>query len=128
LLSRVRGGPDGVVTLGRLGLHGLLLQVEDPGELLRFADDLLRPVREQDAARGTALEETLRTYLDHDLNTAATAEALFVHPNTVGLRIRRAEQLLGVSTANVLALAELQVALSADQVAAVSPVVDDGLG
>ena len=128
MLSRARGGSDGVVTLSGLGLHGLLLQVEDPAELLRFADDLLRPVREQDTARGTVLEETLRTYLDHDLNTAATAEALFVHPNTVGLRIRRAEQLLGVSTANVLALAELQVALSASQVATVSPVLDDGLG
>jgi sugar diacid utilization regulator len=127
-LSRARGGPDGVVTLDRLGLHGLLLQMEDPRELLRFADDLLRPVREQDAVRGTALEETLRTYLDHDLNTAATADALFVHPNTVGLRIRRVEQLLGVSTANVLALAELQVALSADEVARVSPVVDTGHG
>ena len=121
-MARVRGDTEGVVTLGALGLHGLLLQVEDVGELLRFADDVLRPVRQHDAARGTALEETLRAYLQHDLSTAATAAALFVHPNTVGLRIRRAEQLLGVSTSNVLALAELQVALSAHQVASTSPV------
>ena len=59
---------------------------------------LLAPVREHDAARGTALEETLRAYVANDLNTAATAAALFVHPNTVGLRVRRAEQLLGLST------------------------------
>ncbi|MCW2808720.1 MAG: Two component domain sensor and regulator [Marmoricola sp.] len=120
-MARSRGSADGVVSLGSLGLHGLLLQVEDAGELVRFADDMLRPLREQDAVRGTALEETLRVYLENDLNTAATAATLFVHANTVGLRIRRAEQLLGISTSHVLALAELQVALSADQVAAVSP-------
>jgi len=119
-MARVRGGVDGVVSLETLGLHGLLLQVEDVGELLRFAQGVLRPIREHDTTRGTALEETLRVYLQHDLSTAATAAALFVHPNTVGLRIRRAEQLLGVSTSHVLALAELQVALSADDVAAAS--------
>jgi len=127
-MARVRGGADGVVSLDNLGLHGLLLQVEDVGELLRFAEDLLGPVREQDATRGTALEETLRAYLQHDLSTAATAAALFVHPNTVGLRIRRAEQLLGLSTSAVLSLAELQVALSADEVAAASPVLGGDVG
>lgn len=127
-MARVRGGAEGVVSLETLGLHGLLLQVEDVGELQRFAADLLGPVREQDATRGTALEETLRAFLLHDLSTAATARALFVHPNTVGLRIRRVEQLLGISTSNVLALAELQVALSADEVAAASPVLGGGTG
>jgi sugar diacid utilization regulator len=120
-MARERDAADGVISLDSLGLHGLLLQVEDVGELVRFADGLLRPLREQDSTRGTALEETLRVYLRNNLNTAATAAELFVHANTVGLRIRRAEQLLGVSTSHVLALAELQVAISADQVAAVSP-------
>ncbi len=123
-LAGLRGTGDGVATLDGLGLHGLLLQVEDVGELLRFADSVLRPLRDHDAARGTSLEETLVAYLRHDLNTAATAATLFVHPNTVGLRVRRAEQLLGMSTTSVLALAELRVALGAEEVARSSPRVD----
>jgi DNA-binding PucR family transcriptional regulator len=98
-------------------VHGLLLQLQDVTELRRFAAETLAPIRAYDTARGTALEQTLRAYVTHDLNTAATAAALFIHPNTVNLRVRKAEQLLGVSTGQVRVLAELQVALSADDVA-----------
>jgi sugar diacid utilization regulator len=42
-----------------------------------------------------ALMETLRTYLDSDLDVARTAEALYVHPNTVRYRLRRIGELTG---------------------------------
>ncbi|MCO8276665.1 GAF domain-containing protein [Actinoplanes sp. TRM 88003] len=116
-IARLRGTADAVASFGSLGVHGLLLQLQDVAELRRFAAETLAPIRTYDAARGTALEQTLRAYVSHDLNTAATAAALFVHPNTVNLRLRKAEQLLGVSTSQVRVLAELQVALSADDVA-----------
>ncbi|MGH3316406.1 MAG: helix-turn-helix domain-containing protein [Nocardioidaceae bacterium] len=117
-IALLRGQTDTVATFESLGVHGLLLQLEDVSELRRFAAETLAPIRAYDTARRTALEETLRAYVANDLNTAATAAALFVHPNTVGLRVRKAEQLLGVSTTHVRALSELQVALSADEVGA----------
>ena len=43
-----------------------------------------------------ALMETLRTYLDSDLDIARTAEALYVHPNTVRYRLRRIADLTGL--------------------------------
>ncbi len=116
-IARLRGHTEVVASFASLGVHGLLLQLEDVSELRRFAAETLAPIRSYDAARGTALEATLRAYVTHDLNTAATAAALFVHANTVNLRIRKAEQLLGVSTGHVRVLAELQVALGADDVA-----------
>jgi sugar diacid utilization regulator len=115
-LSQLRGGRDVSVTLADLGVYGLLLQLEDTRELVRFAEGLLRPLREHDAARGTSLLETVSTHLRHDLSTAATAAALYVHPNTVGLRIRRAEELLGLSLSDVESLAQIKVALMADDV------------
>lgn len=116
-IARWRGGTDTVTTFGSLGVFGLLLQLEDVAELRRFAAEFLAPVRAHDTARGTALEETLRAYVAHDLNTAATAAALFVHPNTIGLRVRKVEKLLGLSTTHVGSLVEIQVALGADEVA-----------
>jgi DNA-binding PucR family transcriptional regulator len=127
-IARLRGQTDTVVSFESLGIHGLLLQMEDVSELRRFAAGMLAPVRAHDTARGTALEKTLRAYVAHDLNTAATAAALFVHPNTVGLRIRKVEQLLGVSTTEVRTLTELQVALSADEVADALGTGDQGDG
>ncbi|MEU8804216.1 GAF domain-containing protein [Spirillospora sp. NPDC048819] len=117
-IAQLRGQADTVASFESLGVQGLLLQLEDVSELRRFAAETLAPIRAHDAARGTALEQTLRAYVAHDLNTAATAAAVFVHPNTVGLRIRKVEQLLGVSTGHVRSLTELQIALSADEVAA----------
>jgi sugar diacid utilization regulator len=43
-----------------------------------------------------ALMETLRVYLDSDLDVARTAETLYVHPNTVRYRLRRIGELTGV--------------------------------
>jgi sugar diacid utilization regulator/GAF domain-containing protein len=125
-IAQLRGECDNVASFESLGVHGLLLQLEDVSELRRFAAETLAPIRAHDATRRTALEKTLRAYVAHNLNTAATAAALFVHPNTVGLRIRKVEQLLGVSTTHVRSLSELQVALSADDVADAlgSPVQD----
>ncbi|MEU8587382.1 helix-turn-helix domain-containing protein [Streptomyces sp. NPDC048664] len=42
------------------------------------------------------LPETVAAFLDHDLDRRRTAEALRVHPNTVGNRLARAAQLTGL--------------------------------
>ena len=55
-----------------------------------------------------------------DRNISATAEALYVHPNTVGLRIRRAEDLLGLSLSDVESLTQVKMALMVDDVLAFS--------
>ncbi|MGO4760552.1 PucR family transcriptional regulator, partial [Streptomyces sp. 2MCAF27] len=115
-LTQLRGGRDRTGELGDLGVHGLLLQLEDPSELLRFADRTLSPILDYDRRRGTRLLHTLRTYLAHELSTARTAEALFVHPNTVSLRLKRIEDLLDVNVAQPDSLLQLTAALAAADV------------
>ena len=55
----------------------------------------------------SALMETLRAYLDSDLDVARTAEALFVHPNTVRYRLRRISEETGLDTQSFSGLVEL---------------------
>ncbi|MFF2246066.1 helix-turn-helix domain-containing protein [Arthrobacter sp. NPDC058130] len=60
------------------------------------------------------------SYLQNNLNTAKTAKDLHVPANTVGLRVRKAEELLHVSLANTESLIHFGMALMADQVVQVS--------
>ena len=107
---------EGVLTTSSTGLAGLLLSEVDTARVAGFADRRLGPLREHDTLRGTDLVGTLRSYLRHDRSTAATAADLYVHPNTVALRVRRIEALLDVDLGRVEDLTDLRAALLIDEV------------
>ncbi len=115
-LARLQGHRDRTITLPSLGFYGLLLQLDAPSVLKNFADQTLAPLRHYDAAKHTELVATLQAYLNHELNTAQTAAALFLHPNTVGLRLKRIESLLSVSLTKPEHLLLLKAALMTNDV------------
>jgi DNA-binding PucR family transcriptional regulator len=57
--------------------------------------ELVGQVYEPLLAGGSALVDTLTTYLDQGSSLEATARMLFVHPNTVRYRLRRVTELTG---------------------------------
>lgn len=117
-LARLQGVRDRTIDLPNLGFYGLLLQLDEPSVLSQFADQTLAPLRRYDEAKNTDLVTTLRAYFAHDLHTAKTAAALFVHPNTVGLRLKKIESLLDVSLSRPDALLQVKAALMTDDVLA----------
>lgn len=103
-VERARRAARLLVALGRegegastdeLGLYGLLFSEVDRDHTAQFIERNVGPVRDHDRARGTALLDTLRTYFASEGSAAATAEALFVHVNTVYQRLERLDALLG---------------------------------
>jgi GAF domain-containing protein/sugar diacid utilization regulator len=109
-------GRDRTVSLPDLGVYGLLLQLDDPRELLHFAEDTLAPLQDYDDRRNTSLLKTVRTYLNQSMSVTRTASSLYVHPNTVGLRLRRIEELTGVSMQHPESLLRFKIALMARDV------------
>ncbi|MBI3979462.1 MAG: helix-turn-helix domain-containing protein [Chloroflexi bacterium] len=87
--ARSLGLSNAVISLGDLGVYGILSRKEDEGELLQFADKMLGPLVEYDHKRGSALLETLHAYLEEDRNQRRTATRLFIHPNTLAQRLAR---------------------------------------
>ena len=59
--------------------------------------------------------ETLRTLLDNHFAVQPTAEALYIHRNTLQKRLRRIESLLGVDLTDIDDMMELYLGLRALQ-------------
>jgi PucR family transcriptional regulator, purine catabolism regulatory protein len=115
VLRTRRGGP-GVTTFDSLGGYRLLLGLQEPDQLHRFAETVLGPLREHDRRRGGELEATLRAFLDHDGHWATTAEALYVHVNTLRNRLARIAELTGRDVGRTADRVDLFLALEADSV------------
>jgi purine catabolism regulator len=60
------------------------------------------------------LHEAVRVYFAHDLDIAATAEAMHMHRNSLRYRLARAEQLLGRSFKRPGTIADVHIALVAE--------------
>lgn len=106
------GSANTVVRLADLGVAGLLLQLDDPAQLLGFAERALGPLLDYDRRHRTDLLETLSVYLRCRLDRARTATELHIHPNTVGQRIRRIEQLCSTDLGDPAAAAHFSTALT----------------
>ncbi|MDR6865798.1 hypothetical protein J2Y69_000380 [Microbacterium resistens] len=95
-IAASRSATGWFVRVDSLGLEQLLLAWTDNDTFVPAASSLLAPLRE-----GTGdLLRTLSAYLDHESSLVATADALGLHRNTVALRIRRVQELLGVDLAD----------------------------
>ncbi|MEV7553169.1 helix-turn-helix domain-containing protein [Amycolatopsis sp. NPDC089917] len=109
-----RGGPVSA-SFAELGSYRLLLESHDEQWRHTFADVLLGPLREHDRVRDGDLETTLRAFLDHDGQWAATAAALFVHVNTLRNRLAKVTELTGRDVGRTADRVDLFLALEAAQ-------------
>lgn len=113
LLAR-RASTARLARFAELPSHSALLGRLDPQVLQRFADALLAPLRDHDAKRGAHLEVTLRTFLANEAQFAATADALYVHVNTLRKRLTRIGELTGCDPLKIEGRVDLFLALEAD--------------
>lgn len=90
------GQEEGVVAFDDLGiLHWLYHMPPERWSGNRYLKHV-ETLAAYDARRGTALVETMETYLEHGGSLVDTAEALFIHRNTLLHRLERIEELCPV--------------------------------
>jgi sugar diacid utilization regulator len=126
-LSAAERGIDahGLVLFEELGARFRLLQGQSEEALADIAHRTIAPLLEYDARRHTHLLDTLRTLLDNHYAVQPTAEALFIHRNTLQKRLRRIETLLGVDLTDIDDLMELYLGLRAFQLVGEAAVVGE---
>ena len=59
-----------------------------------------------------SLCETLESYLDHNCNANATAEALYIHRNTMRYRMEKIKRILDVDINDMSVFLELKLAFA----------------
>ena len=92
----VMSGPGGLLRYEDLGLYKYLLRVPLEDRVRDRHGDALRRLRDYDRRRQSQLLRTLEEFLRQRGNMAATAKALYVHPNTLRQRLRRIADLTGL--------------------------------
>jgi purine catabolism regulator len=98
-------GPESLTSL-----TGLLEQ-QPPVRLVPFIDQLIRPLLEHDARRGSQLLATLRTFIEQQGSLQATAESQYLHVNTVRHRLGRIAVIVGRNPLEDSDRASLAIAL-----------------
>lgn len=92
-----------------------LLQGQSEEALADIARRTIAPLIEYDRRRHSQLVATLRVWLDNHWAVQPTAEALYVHRNTLQKRLRRIETLLGLDLQDPDDIVELYLGLRATQ-------------
>lgn len=109
--TTLMSGLGGVVTFAELGISRLLARVRDVADLHEFARDVLGDLLAHERAHGTDYLATLNVYFNENNSPQRSARRLHTHPNTVAYRVRRIEEITGLSLSSYSDRLMLQVAL-----------------
>jgi purine catabolism regulator len=96
-----------------LDLGSLLISETAEHRVRPKLDHILGVLREN-----PPLRDAVVTFFDNEMDVARSAEALFLHPNSLRYRLRRIEELLGMSMKDPATITSLYIALMADRNAA----------
>lgn len=91
-------------------LGTLLVSEAQPAWLGAKVEELIAPVR-----ANASLYEALTSWFEHDLDIAAAAARLHLHPNSLRYRLARIEELIGRSLRLPSTIADLHIALLAER-------------
>ncbi|MCP5094427.1 MAG: hypothetical protein GY943_02615 [Chloroflexi bacterium] len=82
-----------VVEFNSLGVYRLLGQLEDIPAVRQFTQQVIGPLADYDHQHRSSLVKTIDSYFGHHGNISQTAEALFIHRNTLLYRLERIQDL-----------------------------------
>lgn len=85
-----------VLSASSMGIYKYMFNNGNHIEILNYCDSKLRKLEEYDHANGTYLQETLLAYFMNGFVVGKTAEALFIHRNSLQYRLDKIEELLNI--------------------------------
>ena len=108
--ARLSGQP--VMKASELGLYAYLFPMSENMFVCEQCRLQMAKIRDYDTQNRTSLEQTARVYVQEGMEIAATAKALFQHPNTVRYRLTKIQKLMELSDASFTPMLSLMIHLS----------------
>jgi len=99
-----------IISYDKLGPYTLFLN-NDPQEMSEYVELKLGPIIEYDNQHKTDLLYTLKLFFEHNQNRKKTAEACFVHLNTIKYRLQTIFSLIEIDEQNGKTMFELNLAI-----------------
>lgn len=115
LAWKLLGANRQMITYNDLGFYQLLFEIPLASVPREYAARFLDPIRKYDFEHDSHLYETLCTWIECKGNKVQTANALFLHRNTLLSRIEKLEKLLGISLDDADITFQLQAAVYIDR-------------
>lgn len=94
-----------------MGFYKILFSLKDDDLLTTYAGEILGPLEEYEKNHHGYME-LLKSYIEHDRSLEKTAEALFLHRNTVNYRIQKIKTILNNPLKTLNDLFPFQVAFA----------------
>lgn len=85
-----------VLSASSMGIYKFMFSSGNQREILDYCNEKLRRLEEYDHANGTFLQDTLLEYYMHGFSVGKTADALYIHRNSLQYRLRKIEELLEI--------------------------------
>jgi purine catabolism regulator len=98
---------------GDLSVHRLLFQMQGQRELQRFCEETIGQLVEYDKKHNSMLVKTLSIYFENLGNLTQTADALYIHRNTLQYRMDRIADIAKIDIDNPDTRLAVQLALKA---------------
>ena len=97
--------------LSDLGIYRVISELLDSQAMRDLAEQTLGPIHRYDGEMGGDLLHTLQIYFQQGCNLRRTAEAMFLHKNSISYRLRKIEELTERSLGDAQFALELQLCL-----------------
>ncbi len=111
-ISKIATREQKVYFYENLGIYSLIAQISNGKFLDDYVESRIGKLIKADKMQEGELCETLETYLEYNCNANATAEALFIHRNTIRYRMDKIKRILDDDINDMSMFLELKLAFA----------------
>ena len=105
-----------LVLYRNIGAYRILLSLKNKDSMKAYVDNTVRPLIEYDETHGTDLSGELMCYIRHDCSLQDTADALFIHRNTVNYKINKAADILNMDITKLSTRFEINLGFMVNEI------------